>query len=69
MEPISHYQFNYPKYEQSYVNRTNLQILLNQNDIIPILKKINKQSKLTGRQMTLSEIVSHSKVRKKKLKI
>ena len=64
MEPISNYQMNYyPKRENEDLNRTNLQILLNQNDIIPILQKINKQSKITGRQMTLSEIISDPKVR------
>ena len=64
MEPISYYQNNFhQKIDHHYLNRTNLQILLNQNDIVPILKKINKQSKITGRQMTLSEIVSDSKVR------
>ena len=64
MEPISYYQNNfYQKIDHDYLNRTNLQILLNQNDIVPILKKINKQSKITGRQMKLSEIVSDSKVK------
>ena len=37
--------------------KTNLEILISQNDILPLLKKINKQSKLNGRQMSLSEVV------------
>ena len=53
----------YSGQDHNYLNKTNLQILLNQNDIVPILKKINKQSKITGRQMTLSEIISDSKVK------
>ena len=37
------------------VNRTNLDILLSQNDILPLLKRVNHQSKILGRQVTLSE--------------
>jgi hypothetical protein len=64
MEPILYHQKNMNSgQDHNYLNKTNLQILLNQNDIVPILKKINKQSKITGRQMTLSEIISDSKVK------
>ena len=44
------------------VNRTNLEILLSQNDILPLLKKVNHQSKLLGRQITLSEFVQQKNV-------
>ena len=63
MESLSNYQMEIPRTESEYLNRTNLQILLNQNDIDPILQKINKQSKLIGRQITLSEMISDPKVR------
>jgi hypothetical protein len=46
------------------VNRSNLEILLNQNDILPLLKKVNYQSKLLGRQITLSEFVLQKNVSK-----
>ncbi len=46
------------------VNRTNLEILLSQNDILPLLKKVNHQSKLLGRQITLSEFVQQKNVSK-----
>ena len=44
------------------INRTNLDILLSQNDILPLLKKVNLQSKLFGRQITLSEFVQQKNV-------
>ena len=44
------------------VNRTNLDILLSQNDILPLLKRVNHQSKLLGRQVTLSEFVQQKNV-------
>ena len=46
------------------VNRSNLEILLNQNDILPLLKKVNHQSRLLGRQITLSEFVQQKNVSK-----
>ena len=46
------------------VNRTNLDILLSQNDILPLLKKVNHQSKVLGRQVTLSELVQQKNVSK-----
>ncbi len=46
------------------VNRSNLEILLSQNDILPLLKKVNHQSKLLGRQITLSEFVQQKNVSK-----
>ena len=46
------------------VNRTNLDILLSQNDILPLLKKVNHQSKVLGRQVTLSEFVQQKNVSK-----
>ena len=46
------------------INRTNLDILLSQNDILPLLKKVNHQSKLLGRQVTLSEFVQQKNVSK-----
>ena len=44
------------------INRTNLDILLSQNDILPLLKKVNHQSKILGRQVTLSEFVQQKNV-------
>ena len=44
------------------MNRTNLDILLSQNDILPLLKRVNHQSKLLGRQVTLSEFVQQKNV-------
>ena len=44
------------------VNRTNLDILLSQNDILPLLKRVNHQSKILGRQVTLSEFVQQKNV-------
>ena len=46
------------------VNRSNLEILLSQNDILPLLKKVNHQSKLLGRRITLSEFVQQKNVSK-----
>ena len=46
------------------INRTNLEILLSQNDILPLLKKVNHQSKILGRQVTLSEFVQQKNVSK-----
>ena len=46
------------------INRTNLDILLSQNDILPLLKKVNHQSKILGRQVTLSEFVQQKNVSK-----
>ena len=50
--------------KETNVNRTNLEILLSQNDILPLLKKVNRQSKLFGRQITLSEFVQQKNVSK-----
>lgn len=50
--------------EFTNVNRTNLEILLNQNDILPLLKKVNRQSKALGRKITLSEFVQQKNVSK-----
>jgi hypothetical protein len=50
--------------KEANVNRTNLDILLSQNDILPLLKKVNHQSKLLGRQVTLSEFVQQKNVSK-----
>ena len=44
------------------VNKSNLEILLSQNDILPLLKKVNHQSKLLGRQVTLTEFVQQKNV-------
>ena len=44
------------------INRTNLDILLSQNDILPLLKKVNHQSKILGRQITLAEFVQQKNV-------
>ena len=46
------------------INRTNLDILLSQNEILPLLKKVNHQSKILGRQVTLSEFVQQKNVSK-----
>ena len=46
------------------VNKTNLEILLSQNDILPLLKKVNHQSKILGRQVALSELVQQTNVSK-----
>ena len=46
------------------INRTNLDILLSQNDILPLLKRVNHQSKMLGRQVTLSEFVQQKNVSK-----
>ena len=46
------------------VNKTNLEILLSQNDILPLLKKVNHQSKILGRQVALSELVQQKNVSK-----
>ena len=48
--------------KETNLNRTNLEILLSQNDILPLLKKVNHQSKLLGRQVTLSEFLSQKNV-------
>jgi hypothetical protein len=53
-----------PVKKEINVNRTNLDILLSQNDILPLLKKVNHQSKLLGRQVTLSEFVQQKNVSK-----
>ena len=50
--------------KETNLNRTNLEILLGQNDILPLLKKVNHQSKLLGRQVTLSEFLSQKNVSK-----
>jgi hypothetical protein len=44
------------------INRTNLEILISQNDIVPLLQKVNRESKLQGRQLTLSDIVRNTNV-------
>ena len=46
------------------VNKSNLEILLSQNDILPLLKRVNHQSKLLGRQVTLTEFVQQKNVSK-----
>ena len=46
------------------INRTNLDILLSQNDILPLLKRVNHQSKILERQVTLSEFVQQKNVSK-----
>ena len=48
--------------KEKNINRTNLDILLSQNDILPLLKKVNHQSKTLGRQVTLSEFVQQKNV-------
>ena len=37
-------------------------MLLSQNDIVPLLKRVNHQSKLLGRQITLSEFIQQKKI-------
>ena len=49
---------------QINVNRSNLEILLSQNDILPLLRKVNHQSKILGRQITLAEFVQQKNVSK-----
>ena len=44
------------------INRTNIEILISQNDIVPLLQKVNRESKLQGRQLTLSDIVRNTNV-------
>ena len=44
-------------------NRTNLEILLYQNDIISLLQKVNKINKKTNHQISLAEAVNENKVR------
>ena len=39
-----------------------MDILLSQNDILPLLKRVNHQSKILGRQVTLSEFVQQKNV-------
>ena len=51
-----------PVQKEMNVNRTNLDILLSQNDILPLLKRVNHQSKILGRQVTLSEFVQQKNV-------
>ena len=46
---------------QININRSNLEILLSQNDILPLLKKVNHQSKILGRQITLAEFIQQQK--------
>ena len=61
-QPIN--DMNQNQKDVTNVNRTNLEILLSQNDILPLLKKVNRQSKLLGRQITLSEFVKQKNVSK-----
>jgi hypothetical protein len=61
-QPIN--DMNQNQKDVTNVNRTNLEILLSQNDILPLLKKVNHQSKLLGRQITLSEFVQQKNVSK-----
>ena len=51
-----------PTKKEININRTNLDILLSQNDILPLLKRVNHQSKILGRQVTLSEFVQQKNV-------
>jgi len=44
-------------------NRTNLEILLYQNDIISLLQKVNKINKKTNLQISLVEAVNENKVK------
>jgi hypothetical protein len=37
---------------------------LGQNDILPLLKRVNHQSKILGRQITLAEFVQQKNVSK-----
>ena len=53
-----------PVQKETNINRTNLDILLSQNDILPLLKRVNHQSKILGRQVTLSEFVQQKNVSK-----
>jgi len=53
-----------PVQKETNINRTNLDILLSQNDILPLLKRVNHQSKVLGRQVTLSEFVQQKNVSK-----
>ena len=53
-----------PVQNETNINRTNLDILLSQNDILPLLKRVNHQSKVLGRQVTLSEFVQQKNVSK-----
>ena len=53
-----------PVQKEININRTNLDILLSQNDILPLLKRVNHQSKILGRQVTLSEFVQQKNVSK-----
>ena len=53
-----------PVQKEMNVNRTNLDILLSQNDILPLLTKVNHQIKLLGRHVTLSEFVQQKNVSK-----
>ncbi len=47
------------------VNKTNLEILLSQNDIVPLLKKINKESKRGNGSISLKQYTNGGgKVRK-----
>ena len=61
-QPINNINKNQKEFTN--VNRTNLEILLNQNDILPLLKKVNRQSKALGRKITLSEFVQQKNVSK-----
>ena len=53
-----------PVQKEININRTNLDILLSQNDILPLLKRVNHQSKVLGRQVTLSEFDQQKNVSK-----
>ena len=50
-----------PKVDTNY-NKTNLEILLGENDIVKLLKKINKESKVKNKQISLSEFVKKNNV-------
>ena len=52
---------NQPNTENT--NRTNLEILLYQNDIISLLQKVNKINKKTNLQISLAEAVNENKVK------
>ena len=60
--PQPQINFQNPIKKEVNVNRTNLDILLSQNDILPLLKRVNHQSKILGRQVTLSEFVQQKNV-------
>lgn len=62
LQPINN--INKSQKEINNVNKSNLEILLSQNDILPLLKKVNHQSKLLGRQITLTEFVQQKNVSK-----